>query len=108
MRAPVGPKDRVRFAPNVIVRGKLPRVQHLFLNMNTSKLNKTAPFLSIDAFGQPDQIEEHYKKWLQYEVANGDSAKSWQQTFDIALLKILKRRRGIEFKESPEMGKKPN
>ena len=72
---------------------------------STTKINKTAPFLSIDAFGQPDQIEEHYKKWQQYEVANGDSAKSWQQTFDVALLKILKRRRGIEFKESPEMKK---
>ena len=55
-----------------------------------NKVNKTAPFLSIDAFGEPDTIEEHYNKWLQYEVANGDNAKSWRQTFDVALLRILK------------------
>ena len=72
---------------------------------NTTKMNKTAPFLSIDAFGQEDKIEEHYKKWLQYEVANGNSAKSWQQTFDVDLLEILKRRKNIEFKESVEQGK---
>ena len=36
---------------------------------NTTKMNKTAPFLSIDAFSQEDKIEEHYKRWLQYEVA---------------------------------------
>ena len=71
----------------------------------TKTVSKTAPFLSIDAFGEPDEIEEHYKKWLQYEVANGENAKSWQQTFDAALLKILKRRRNIEFKEPPEMQK---
>ena len=35
---------------------------------NTTKMNKTAPFLSIAAFGQEDKIEEHYKMWLQYEV----------------------------------------
>ena len=40
-----------------------------------------------------------------YEGAYGDNAKSWQQTFDVALLKILKRRRNIEFKEPPEMKK---
>ena len=71
----------------------------------TKTVSKTAPFLSIDAFGEPDEIEEHYKKWLQYEGANGDNAKSWKQTFDVALLKILKRRRNIEFKGPPEMKK---
>ena len=71
----------------------------------TKTVIKTAPFRLIDAFGEPDEIEEHYKKWLQYEGANGDNAKSWQQTFDVALLRILKRRRNIEFKEPPEMGK---
>lgn len=72
---------------------------------STTKINKTAPFLSIDAFGEPNAFEEHYKKWLQYEVVNGDYAKSWQQTFDVDLLSILKRRKGIQFHESPEMAK---
>ena len=72
---------------------------------STTKINKTAPFLSIDAFGEPNAFEEHYKKWLQYEVVNGDYAKSWQQTYDVDLLSILKRRKGIQFHESPEMAK---
>ena len=72
---------------------------------NNTKMNETAPFLSIDAFTQEDKIEEHHKKWLKYEVANGDCAKSWEHTFDVDLLEILKRRQNIEFKESAEQGK---
>ena len=41
----------------------------------TKAVSKTAPFLSIDTFGEPDEIEEHCKKWLQYEGANGENAK---------------------------------
>ena len=51
----------------------------------TRTASKAAPFLSIDAFGKPDEIEEHYEKWLQYEGANSDNARSWQQAFDVAL-----------------------
>ena len=62
-----------------------------------------APYLTTKEMLTPGGFATHYQRWLQYEVAKGDSAPSFQQTFEAGLLRMLQKRHGVVFSESPEM-----
>ena len=62
-----------------------------------------APYLTTKEMLAPGGFATHYQRWLQYEVAKGDSAPSFQQTFEAGLLRMLQKRHGVVFSESAEM-----
>jgi hypothetical protein len=71
--------------------------------MSDSNGKLMAPYLTTKEMLAPGGFATHYQRWLQYEVAKGDSAPSFQQTFEAGLLRMLQKRHGVVFSESAEM-----